>query len=192
MRTVLASLDAVDDEKAEDDERTAVALCVTYGVPSIAAARLLECGMESRLLAVRLARELELTFSTQADVLLWLMELNGRDPIAFTEPEREAWRQFALRNDRSIEKWDRNNVTYRYLEGEGVELENGAHLRLLPDENGIAELFTPDFQWVGRTESKVPIGHTLVGIVENRNEIRVSSFGPPELPEYLRNTTVST
>lgn len=187
VRTVLASLDAEDGEKANDDERTVVALCVTYGVPSVAAARLLECGMESRLLAVRLASELELTFSTQDDVVLWLMELDGQEPIAFTQPEREAWRHFTQRNDRSIEKWGRNNVTYQFLEGEGVELKRGAHLRLLPDENGIAELYTSDFQWAGRTVSKVPIGQTLVGIVESRNKIRVSSFGPPELPEYLRN-----
>lgn len=183
VRTVLAALDAEEGENANDDERTVVALCVTYGVPSIAAARLLECGMESRLLAVRLAKELKLVVSTRDDILLWLMQLDGREPIVFSHSEREAWQQFTKRNDASEEQWSRRNVTITCSECEQLQLESGTHLRLLPSTDGVAELYTPDFQWVGRTNAHVPVGQAFAGIVERKNKIHVSIFGPPELPD---------
>ncbi len=188
-RTVLVSIaeKAGNGESVEaDDERTYVAICMTYGVPSVAAARLLEMGMESRLLAVRLASELDLMFTARSDALMWLLQCEGNEPIVFSDAEREVWLSFAERNEFSFDTWQRLNETFAFRLGEGIELEVGTQLRLLPNEAGTAELYLPDFQWVGRTDSPASSRKPMLGATTSANEINVRDFVKPELPAWLK------
>lgn len=185
VRCVLSSLDGTEDDE-HDDARTYVALCITYGVPNVAAAFLLEFGLGSRLLAVRLSNELQLTFRSRDELVLWLLELDDQEPIEFSDSERETWRNLIRRNYSSTGDWTRSNNTFSFVTDEGIDLQEGASLRLIADKNGFGELYTPDFQWVGRTESRMRSGQSLVGVVESQNKIRVSRFSPPELPEWLQ------
>ena len=192
-RTVLAAVTqkADGDPGIEgDDERTYVAICMTYGVPSVAAARLLEIGMESRLLAVRLASELGLTFTTREDAVLWLVQCDG-EPLEFSETEREVWRNFVQRNEFSFDTWKRLNETFEFRLGEGVELEVGTQLRLLPNDADTAELYLPDFQWVGRTDSQVSLRKPMLGVTTSANEVNVCDFVKPELPAWLKALRLS-
>jgi len=186
VRIVLLSLDGIESDSQDDDDRTFVAICMTYGVPSVAAARILESGMESRLLAVRLAKELNLTFTTHDEMVLWLLQIDNTEPIEFSETEREAWRSFARRNIHSFEQWVRRNDTYKFAVGEGIEIDPGTSLRLLPNNEGTADLYTPEFVWVGRTDSQPTLGGALIGVAVSSNEIEVHTFGTPELPEWLK------
>ncbi len=188
-RTVLGAIadTAENDESIEaDDERTYVAICMTYGVPSVAAARLLELGMESRLLAVRLASELHVIFTSRSDALMWLVQCDGNEPIVFSDVEREVWLNFAERNEYSFDTWQRLNETFEFRLGEGVELEVGTQLRLHPNGAGTAELYLPDFQWVGRTDSQVSSRKPMLAITTSVNEVNVRAFVEPELPAWLK------
>ncbi|TWU44925.1 ski2-like helicase [Novipirellula aureliae] len=194
-RTVLASIAETkdDDETSEsEDERTYVAICITYGVPSVAAARMLEIGMESRLLAVRLAKELALTFTTRTDLLIWLLQCDGVEPLLFSETEREVWLNFVQRNEFYFDPWQRRNELYKFRLGEGITLAIGTHLRLQPNDEGTAELYMPDFQWVGRTDSKVPSDRPMVGVITSDGEVCVRDFVAPELPDWLKTIRASS
>ncbi len=194
-RTVLASIAQKterDEMLDDDDERTYVAICMTYGVPSVAAARMLEIGMESRALAVRLARELELTFRSRTDLLIWLAQCEGDEPFSFSETERKVWVDFVQKNEFSFDRWNRRNETYQFRLGEGIELGAGTHLRLLPNDAGTAELHLPDFQWVGRTDSKVPSGRTMLGAITGNGEVSVGDFVAPEMPAWLKALRLSS
>ena len=57
----------------------------------------------------------------------------------------------------------------------------------MPDKSGIAEVYTPDMKWVGRTDTKLRVGRTLIGKTVGANEIQFSDFGPMEIPEWLRS-----
>lgn len=186
VRVVLSSLDEESEESGSDDERTFVAICMTYGVPNVAAARILESGMESRLLAVRLTRELGLTFTTRDELLVWLETVRDSEPISFSDTERAAWKNFVGRNDRSYERWERRKQSYAFQLGDGVEVNAGDDVRLIPDESGIAEVYTPEFERVGTTESELPRGRTFTGVVGSDDAINVSNFGPLEVPEWLK------
>jgi len=187
-RTVLAATsEPSEGEKAEsEDERTVVALCMTYGVPCVAAARLLEMGMESRVLAVRLANELQLTFTNRNELIVWLAQIEDAEPLEFSEKEREVWRNFVRRNEFSIDQWERRNETYRFRLGENIKLEDRTYLRLIPNEAGTAEIYLPDWQWVGRTDSKVETKQSLLGVVSGDGQVNVQNFAPARIPEWLQ------
>lgn len=191
VRVVLLSLNEEPEESGSDDERTFVAICMTYGVPNVAAARILESGMESRLLAVRLTRKLGLTFTTRDDLLDWLETVRDSEPISFSETEREAWKHFVGRNDRSYEGWERREQLYAFQLGKGVDISAGDDVRIIPNESGIAKVYTPDFAWVGTTESELPRGRAFTGMVASDNAINVSNFGPLEVPEWLKQYLVT-
>lgn len=188
VRIVLSSMDNPEGYSNDDDDRTFVALCLTYGVPSVSSARLLESGMESRLLAVRLTQELNLSFTTREDMILWLLQNYENDPIEFSSGERQAWQNFVRRNDDSCDPWSRRTETYSFRVGKGVNLEPGSWLRLRPNAEGTAELYTPSFEWVGRIDSSFTPSKPLCGMTIDGNEIEVSSLAPPEIPDWLRAT----
>ncbi|WP_430454740.1 hypothetical protein [Rhodopirellula europaea] len=187
VRTVLAALsEQAEDVTDSNDSRTFVAICMTYGVPSVAAARMLECGMESRLLAIRLAKELDLSFTTRDELILWFTQFDDFEPLSFSEDEREAWRRFIERNEYSFEQWTRLEDTFDFRLGEGISLPENSIVRLVPNGEGTAELYAPDFGWLGRTDSKVPAGRTLVGITTGNGTVSVRNLRPPEIPEWLK------
>ena len=142
--------------------------------------------MESRLLAVRLASELDLMFTSRSDALIWLAQCDGNEPIVLSDEEREVWLNFAERNEFSFDTWQRLNETFKFQLGEGIELEVGTQLRLLPNETGTAELYLPDFQWVGRTVSQVSSRKPMLGVTASANEVNVRDFVEPELPAWLK------
>lgn len=188
-RTVLAAIaEKTEDEAVEEvgAERTYVAMCMTYGVPSVAAARMLELGMESRVLAVRLSKELELSFTTRNELFVWLAQWEEVEPLKFSETEREVWRNFVQRNEFSFDQWTRRNETYQFRLGENIQLGHGNHLRLQPNEAGTAELYLPDWEWVGRTDSKVNSKQTVWGVVSGDGQVNVRDFAPSEIPEWLQ------
>ena len=186
-RTILAAIsEQPNEEDKADDERTFVAICMTYGVPSVSAARLLEAGMESRVLAVRLSKELELTFTTRNELIIWLAQVEDVEPLNFSDAEREIWRNFVQRNEFSFNQWQRRNDTYQFRLGKNIELENRTYLRLHPNDQGTAELYLPDWQWVGRTDSKLTSRQNVLGVVSGDGKVNVQNFAPAEIPEWLR------
>ena len=87
---------------------------MTYGVPNIPSARLLECGLESRVLAVRLAAELGLQFTKKRELENWLDQHGEEDPLKFTDRERKAWRSFLAMNNRKYESWTRHEIMGKF------------------------------------------------------------------------------
>ncbi len=178
-RTILlaTTVSAEEDEIAgDDDDRMLVAICMTYGVPNVAAARMLENGIESRVLAVRLATELELTFTTKSDMNKWIYQLANAEPIQLSETENCVWINFIQKNDFFIDQWVRRDDSFAYRLGEGVDLSNGTYVRLKPNSDGTAELFMPDWQWIGRTDSKVDRQGTTLGIITSQGIVKVRDF----------------
>ena len=186
VRTILAEQRDVEGAAERNDDRTFVAICLTYGVPSMAAARMLECGMESRLLAIRLAKELDLNFTTRSELIQWFCQFDGKEPLGFANHEREAWNRFLERNQFSFDKWVRSEDIVEFQVGEGVETTSGEGIRVVPNSEGTAELYTPDFSWVGRTESQVSDEQLLIGTITKPYKLCVRRFEPPELPDWLK------
>jgi len=184
-RTVVEAQNLNPDEP-ERDERSFLAICLTYGVPNMAAARMLECGMESRVLAVRLAKELDLTFTSRDELMNWMTQLRESEPVEFSDDEREAWQGFIGRNSNSFDQWTRSNSVYEFQLGKGVELDVRDNIRLVPNDTGKAEIYSPDYQWLGRTTSSVSTRHSLVGTIVESDKVSVTHFQPSKLPEWLR------
>ena len=104
VRVVLNKVDMSDDDQLGMDEIIEmVAVCLTYGVPNVSAARLLESGMESRVLAKRLVDELTLSFAERKDVVVWFNTIKGQIDIEMSDEEDAVWKAFCdrLKRDRS-------------------------------------------------------------------------------------------
>ncbi len=187
VRVVLSELDENPDGDNSNDDRTFVALCMTYGVPTVSAARLLERGMESRLLAVKLTKELALNFTSQDELSFWLIQLGDDAPIHFSETERAVWQRFIRGNDHSFQSWERQTQTCAFRLRDGIEVTAGADVRLLSNETGIADIYTPDFRWLGTTATKLPPNRTLIGVTQSSSILSINNFGPLELPEWLKD-----
>lgn len=185
-RLVLASLQESEEEAAEDEELTYVAICMTYGVPSVAAARLLEAGLESRLLAVRLASELGLTFTTRDDLLQWLDQVGDSEPITLTDPERTAWQNFVQRNNREYEHWGRSTETYAFTCQDGANAPVGTDVRLIGNDEQSLNVYTPEFDPLGTVTLPTPAVTALTGAVTDDDQISISHFGPIEMPTWLQ------
>ncbi len=181
-RTIIAAIAVKTEENEFDDgsdDRMYVAICMTYGVPIVAAARMLECGMESRVLAVRLAKELDLTFTTKNEMNKWVARLADVEPIQLSESEKNVWMNFIHKNHFSHDQWARRNDSFEYRLGEGCDLENGTYVRLQPNDEGTAELYLPDWQWVGRTDSKVIRQRSTLGVITSKSKVAVRDFIAP-------------
>ncbi len=85
-----------------DFQIESVAVCLTYGVPNVSAARLLECGLESRLLAYRITLELDVSFADKADVHTWFNEIGGDLPLVLSSVESETWTAFVEKMKREV------------------------------------------------------------------------------------------
>ncbi|EAQ79425.1 Helicase, C-terminal:DEAD/DEAH box helicase, N-terminal [Blastopirellula marina DSM 3645] len=181
VRLVLNNLaENTKDGLVINDDRTFVAICLTYGVPKMSAARMLECGMESRLLAVRIAKELNLNFTKRDELIDWLIQYKETEPLTFSEEERTAWQRFVDRNEYSFDLWLHRNDVYEVRLGSGIEVELGKSIRIIPNENGSAELYTPDFEWLGRTKSNVTAERSLIGTTIEQGRVIAKTFGPPK------------
>jgi hypothetical protein len=188
VRLVLSSLENRESDVENDDERCYVAICMTYGVPQLAAARLLESGLESRLLAVRLTRELSLDFTTRDGLLSWLELVRESEPIAFSDAERVAWTRFVRRNDFSYQAWNREEWSVMYHATEGTEVRIGEGVRLIRGIDGRTEIYTADFELIGTSDVELPKDRRLVGIVADGGQISVSTFGPVAFPSWMRES----
>lgn len=180
VRIVLAP----DDEDPSVNE-TFVAMCMTYGVPSIAAARLMESGLESRLLAVRLWSELNLTFTTRDDLLEWLTSYRDSDPIEFTDDERAIWNKFLVANESTHGAWHRQQEQYDFANSEEWEIESGEPVRVISDADGRGDVYSSDFEWFGEVASGLPTNSSLVGQLLSNGEIQTRRFGPLTLPAWM-------
>lgn len=186
VRIVLASLDGVAEKELAEDETSYVALCVTYGVPSISAARMLECGLESRLLAVRIATELRLAFRTRDELFDWLWSLGADAPVDLSESEQAVWEAFTAKNDRSYESWHRNSETVSCNLHEDFRIDDDMPVRLLPGEEGTVDIFSAEFAHLGSCDWELPEGRTLVGTLSRGGDVTVSWFGPFMMPRWMR------
>jgi len=182
-RLVLLSL---DHQNASEDGRSYVAMCMTYGVPYLAAARMLESGLESRLLSVRLTRELNLALSTRDEMMAWLETVRGSEPIAFSESERKAWNRFVQRNDHVYETWHRHEETLSFQKRRGVDVRPGDAVRLLPGATSPTEIYAADFTLLGTSDFDCPKDRFFTGQVAADGQIIVSSFGPLIVPAWLK------
>lgn len=184
VRLVLSSLESPEVAE-EEDERSYVAVCMTYGVPQLAAARLLEGGLESRRLAVRLARELNLSFKTREELLSWLESVRESEPIALSQAERIAWQRFVERNDFSYETWHRGEWTYSFRAGDGAEAAPGTNIRLMRGKKGRTRVYTADFELIGYGDFELPANRQLTGRIDDDGNIAVCGFGPLEPPSWM-------
>ncbi len=178
-------LSTTDDAEPPEESQTHVAICMTYGVPSIAAARMLEAGMESRLLAARLASELGLSFSSHEGLLEWLDGFREQEPIVFSDVERVIWQKFLARNKANYKTWHRQKKIVSYEVIEDCKTVAGESVRLVPGGDGSGIVFTSDFEKLGRVQSGLPSNKSLIGTVISDSEIEMQLFEPLTIPAWL-------
>ena len=177
VRIVLNNVDMFEEEQlGMDGVIEMVAVCLTYGVPSVSAARILESGMESRVLAKRLVDELDLSFDERKDVISWFNGIGGKIDIEFSDEEGAVWQAFCDRLTRErTEQLEFKVNAFSFKErfdvgsiGPAVRVSNGA--------DGYEVLLTSDFQKLpGSYDLKLNLTSSVVGNIEG-NELKMEYF----------------
>jgi len=176
VRVVLNQVDPYSEEQMGMDTIIEwVAVCLTYGVPSVSAARLLESGIESRVLAKRLVDELKLSFDERADVLIWFNNLDSPPAIELSVEETEIWNAFCDRLTRERSDKLKHHSMQFELPSEFDESLSGPALRITSSENGVCDLLTSDFQNLGTLKLGIAEEQTVVGKIDGRT-LSVSYF----------------
>lgn len=191
VRIILAALKGNregEDEETDVERETYVAICLTYGVPTIAAARILEAGMESRLLAVRIVSDLGLTFNSRDSMLLWLESVTASEPLKFSEHERAIWQKFVANNEQDAKTWSRQVEKVEFELSNQWSVDSGLTVRILSDHEGNANVYSSDFDLLGKVSTTVQGKSSTIGIVRSDNEIQIQRYGPLQLsmPAWLR------
>lgn len=191
IEAVRIILSSSENDEANDEVSTYVAICMTYGVPGIAAARMLEAGMESRLLAVRLASALELNFSTRHGLLQWLNAYRDSEPSELSEEERTVWQRFLALNEPSYKTWHRKQDKVEFELYDDWEVNTGETVRVVSDSSGRGAVLTADFEQLGDIDSGLPPNKFLVGTVVTDSLIAIQQFGPLTPPTWLAELMAS-
>ena len=176
VRVILENLDPFNVEMLGIEAQIeSVAVCLTYGVPNLPAARLLESGLESRLLAHRIAAELSVSFSKRSDVKAWFNEIGDTLPLQLSGVESETWISFVekMRREKS-EQLTYREASFRFEPFDSVKA--GSAVRVSPSTDGYEELFTADFQSLGRYDLKLALDSTVVGVLHSDEILNIAYF----------------
>jgi hypothetical protein len=176
-RVTLESLGFLDSES--DDVNGRLALCLTYGVPNITAALLLQAGLESRPLACRIVSELELEFTDRGGMQPWLSRVRagGVMPPSLTEDEQSAWDRFAGHVRRQATPWRRTTGTYDVAWASSNAPEVGEHVRVERSQNG-CDVMTFDFETLGTATGDLDATGVLDARINENRQVEVTRFGP--------------
>jgi len=175
-RVILNHVDMFEEEQIGMDMVVEnVAVCLTYGVPSVSSARLLECGMESRVFAQRLIEELDLSFSERNDVVSWFNSTNGNIDVAMTAEETAVWNAFCNRLNRErSERMEYQSRSFSFDKRFDID-ERGPAIRVSSNDQGNEDLYSSDFQYLGTYQLGLHLDSTVVGQIDG-NVLAMSYF----------------
>ena len=175
-RIVLDSIESEDGPETNDStglETPCLAFCLTFGVPYMAAARLLEAGLESRLLSMRIVSELDLNFTSRKELDAWVDSVGPSEPVSLSEPEESIWKRFQLGRKKTPKRVGRDLATFKANFHDNSAHREGEKVRVLSDAQGRATIWSPDFQKIGIVEDTLVPNASLIAEISTSFELRV-------------------
>src|SRR5262249_2010774 len=120
--------------ESEESSGATLAQCLTYGVPNPSSAFLMQAGLRSRVLAIKAAEKVGVTFADMASLRQWIARLRrGKiDPVRWdTEDEIREWNEFIARFDhRQQTNWRDIDVSLKVAWKEGTMPKAGVRVRV--------------------------------------------------------------
>ena len=158
-----------------------LALCLTYGVPSVPAALLLQAGLDSRLLACRLVETLRLQFGDHQALRGWVDSLTPDVPplLDLSPDESASWARFVQRVRADAREWRRSSKSTEIAWEETSQPTPGTVVRVDRASDGIGvSVLSPDFELLGTADTYLPPGGVLTARVLPTRQVELTRFGP--------------
>ncbi len=187
VRLHLQSTDSLQDVSGEG-----LALCLTYGVPTLGASAFMQAGVRSRVFAQAVSARAGPSVTTQDDVRLWVFTITqgGSPAITWsTDAEESEWQNFLQRfGHRDYADWQ---VFQRSLPvaWSGEAPQAGTRVRVIRDrDESVATVMTLMFEPIGqlRVPDDIESLHFFALVDGARSSVDINFFGQFKYPTYLQ------
>ena len=178
IRTTLSAMTALPIE----GEGGNFALCLTYGVPNIPAALILQAGLSSRPLAIQLVSQLDLDFASNNGLKVWLTEVaNDLVRPTLSADDQQEWDRFVSDIKlSSTQQWNERSEswTVEWEKSSPVE-DTPLRVRTRDDQQAI-EVISPNLELLGQIPGKTlhKRGRYSCRVVQDTGSVELTYFGP--------------
>jgi hypothetical protein len=172
-----------ETEVVSDVPGDGLALCLTYGVPTLGAAAFMQAGVRSRVFAQAVARKAGASVQTPSDVGIWLFTMMQSQESQITwksDAERAEWDDFVqMYGHREYSDWKEFSHTL-IPEWSTEPPTPGSWVRVVREEGDVtAVVYSTEFNAIGRVGIPNEIGsrHFFARVESSRTTLKVDFFG---------------
>lgn len=174
----------VKGTQTSDDFAGVLPLLLTFGGPNRQVALLVQAGIPTRRMALRLVNQFAPTYTTDKEMRQWLAEVATQLPPNFwSREEARLWQDF-LGDElhRSSRAWTHARVAVPVRWHSDSIPPVGSIVRLVPDDLlGSVVVYTPEFTLLGVLLAELPgvnAGQHVARVAASLQHVDVESFGP--------------